>query len=310
MGVAAAFLLALCASPAQQSLLAQQPESVSRARIELAPDRAHIGEPIDMTIVVEHPEGANVVVPDPASLPRSLALVRDLGLRRQADPSGGGRKITRVRWQLMALEGGDVKLDPLSIVVEDGGVKTVVEAAVPALAVEAALAEGEDAPRPARGFRETPEVSALSLRGVLTFAGLMVAALVAFLVWRTRARRKPAPAPAPPALERLAVLETRAKAEPDSARELVFALTHLVREAVDAHAGASRGSMTDEEWSRVVGADERVPETVRGAVTRLLSDAERVKYARESPSSLGLREWITRARAALEALDPARREAA
>ena len=91
--LAAPVTTALPAS-AQGSLVSPQP---ARARVELVSDQVRIGEPIELTFVVEHADSVTVVLPDPATLPRSLAFVRDLGSRRQDDSSASDRRITRAR---------------------------------------------------------------------------------------------------------------------------------------------------------------------------------------------------------------------
>jgi hypothetical protein len=306
-----ALLLAFSAASPQGSLVPASSTSAPRAHVEVTPDHARIGEPIELSIVVEHAAGATVTLPDHATLPRSLAFVQDLGQRRRDDPSAAGRKITRARWSVMALEGGDLAIPPLAVTVEEAGASTTLSADVPKLTVEHALQADEDAPRAARGFRPTPSVHAWSLRGIATAAALLVvAAVAAVVVWKRRGRGKQTvPAPIPP-LEMLAQLEARAQAEPASARAVTYELTALVRAAVDAHANAHRSALTDADWSQAISVDASVPETVRASAARLLSAAERVKYAQESPSPLAVREWTGEARRMLEALAGAGRIAA
>jgi hypothetical protein len=237
--------------------------------------------------------------------------VEDLGLRRADDPDAPGRKVTRLRWSVMALEGGILQLPPLPIGIEEGAQKSTLDALLPALSIEPALQPGEDAPRPAKGFREAPQVRAVSVRGLITGAVVAVLAVIAIVVFvLVRGRRKVVAHAPPSALEQLDAIEQRARAEPERVHALTYELTRLVREAVDAHAGASRAALTDADWSRAVAADESVPAEVRRGAARILSAAERVKYAQESPSPLFVREWLDEARTVLEAASPVRRQAA
>jgi hypothetical protein len=295
-------------APAQDATAPAPASDFPRAHIEAVPDHAHIGEPIELTLVIEHAPNAALTLPDPHMLPRSLALIADQGLRRSDDPSSAGHRITRARWQVMALEGGDLSIPPITVTVDQGGKSTPLAVALPKVTIEAALQPGEDAPRPPRSFRETPTVHMWSLRGIVTALCVAIVAIVAtVVVWKRRSRRKLIPVAAVTPLDRLATLEMHARAEPDAARNVIYALTALLRETVDARSNVRRNAMTDADWSNAIATDPNVPEAVRVTVARLLVAAERVKYAQESPSPLAVRDWMEQARKALEALaEPAK----
>ncbi len=311
MALFASLLFALV--PASTQTPAPSPSldvDAPHARVEAVPDHAHIGEPIELTFVVEHEDRATVALPDHTVLPRSIAFIEDLGLRRSDDPAHAGRKITRARWRVMALEGGDLSIPPLAITVDQSGKMSTLSAAIPPVKIESALQQGEDAPRSARGFRDTPAVHAWSLRGIVTALLLIVVMLIAIVVWKRRSRRQTLVAKLPSPIEQLATLEARARSEPDAVHNVTYALTALVRSAVDTHVGVHRDALTDADWSQAISTDDKVPEAVRTSAARLLASAERVKYGQESPSPLAVRDWMDEARKALEALGETPRIAA
>jgi hypothetical protein len=273
-----------------------------RARLEIEPASAEIGEPVRWTLVVEHPSRAKFALPDWKELPREWALVETLGVRRDADANNSDRTITRASWRLMPLDAGDVAVPEIKLDVEEGGEHQLVAVTTPKLAVSHALQEGEDAPRASKGFRPAPIVPSWSLRGIASALGvLLVLAVAAFVVWK-RSKKGPIAVAVATPLERLAELARRAQAEPEAAREVVFALTATVRDAVDAFCAEPRPSAPDALWMARVENDERVPAGVRSVAKRLLADAERVKYAQESPTRFALDAALEDARNALEAL--------
>lgn len=177
--------------------------------------------------------------PDASDAGRSDAAVgaNDLG---RADGSALVRSSITLR--VLALEGGELTSPPLEIEwTADGSPQRLL--VTPArVRVASALGDGEDAPRPLRGFRDSPAVDPSASTGRHVAAGAVVAALLALaalLVARARARRKVVARPQS-ALEGLAALVALAQQPDADRRALVFALTKLVRAQVDAHHGVDR----------------------------------------------------------------------
>lgn len=280
------------------------------ARIETNAQSVQIGEPFEVTFVIEHPTGASVTVPEPSLLMPNLAFVADLGVRREIDPKDADTTTTRVRWRVMALEGGEMVSMTIDVAVQGSGATQMLHVIGPKLSVAHALKEGEDAPRPARGFRDAPHVTTAASK--LTWIALGIVGLAAgYIAYRIARRPKQAaPAAVPGVAERLAQLGQRVNAEPERARDHVFALTALLRQALDAHVGENRAALSDGDWIGVTAIDGRVPAASREIVARLLTDAERVKYAGETPSLLGVRDSLTQANTALTALTAHERTAA
>lgn len=274
-----------------------------RAHLQVEPASVEIGEAVRWTLVVEHPTRAKFALPDWKDLPREWALVEALGVRRDADPNAADRTITRASWLVMSLDAGEVSVPALQLDVEEAGEHQKIDVAAQKLHVAHALNEGEDAPRASKGFRPTPVVHVWSFRGIVSALVLIaILAVVALVVWKRSKRKKPVALAVATPLERLAQLEQRANAEPEAAREIVFALTRIVRDAVDAFSAEPRPAAPDAAWIVRVEGDERVPSGVRSVAQRLLANAERVKYAQESPTKFALAEALADARNALEVL--------
>lgn len=252
---------------------------------------------------------------------------------------------SRITLRVLALEGGELSSPPLEIEwTADGSPQRLL--VTPArVRVATALAEGEDAPRPLRGFRDAPAVDPSASPGRHVAAGAVVAALLALaalLVVRTRARRKVVAQPQS-ALEGLAALVALAQQPDADRRALVFALTKLVRAEVDAQDAGARGAETsasatnptaardvgsigvdshgsearaaaalpDEAWCALRTASPDQPGA--RALAALFAHVERIKYGGEVPSPLLWQDLVAQARDVLEALataSNARKEAA
>lgn len=304
------FAMALCLALAgsARSALAQE----IRARLEVEPAHVEIGQPMTWTLVVEHPNDTEIVLPKLDDLPRGWMLLDTLGVRRERAPSGIGN-ITRGTWRVAALEGGE--LVPPALKVEwnrrgstggepgrdPGKDKGSIEATAPTIPVAHALSDGEDAARPSKGFRPTPAFAEQRSKTAWIALYLVVVSGLGFLAWRRRGR-KPAPAAMPAPLELLVAIEARAKAEPERSREAVYDLTALLRSAIDAFLSERSSALTDAAWMARIQPDERVPAGVRSASARILANAESAKYARIAPSRFALDEMFADARNALEAL--------
>jgi LPXTG-motif cell wall-anchored protein len=177
----------------------------------------------------------------------------------------------------------------------------VLKPSGPAPVVLAALAEGEDAPRPQQGFLAPPQGA--DSRSWIAWAALGLVLAVAFLLYVRRRRTRRAPVVLPGPLERLARLERDFAEAPDRAREVVFELTHIVRERVDAARGQVRDALPDDEWLRAIESDPHAPPAAREPARLLLEAAAEVKYAFATPTRFAVEEQIARARAVLKAFD-------
>jgi hypothetical protein len=257
------------------------------------PVSAQIGEPVECRLEIRAPAGSAVLLDekDPPLDPSWLLLEPRRVERRET----AGELAIDLSWKLCSLESGARVPFTLVVPVETGSGRTTLEPGGAQISVLAALAEGEDAPRPLKGFLPAPADEASRLW--IVWAGLGVVLAAACALFLRRAPRKP-PAIAGP-LDRLAELERAFAAEEARGRETVFALTHLVRERTDARLQSPRAALPDEEWIRLVATDPRLPDSVRTAARRLLERADAVKYAQATPSRFLVEELCADARAAL-----------
>jgi hypothetical protein len=286
------------------SFLASGSEGGITATLRAEPAEVEVGQPMRWILEVEHPPGAAVRLPDVDPIPDDSWVL--LEPRRVVRVPGGASETTRATWSVLSLEPGERALPAIAVQVEADGVARSIEPDAPAVAVRSALAAGEDAPRPIRGFHAAPGTGP-GRRLAIAIGALVLLLAAALLVLRRRARRKPAAARAPTSLERLAELarsSTAAIAEdPAAGRAAIYALTRLLRESVDRRLGEDKAALVDVDWAALRESDERLPSGSRGSIARILREAEPVKYAQHAPTRFALEALLGDARNALEALE-------
>ena len=276
----------------------------ARVRWEAAPSRAAVGEPIVLSLAVEHPAGAR------ASLPQgwldgdySWALAAPERLEAASTPEA-----TRWRVELASLEAGERELPQVQAVVELGdGAKAELEQVATKIAFAAELLEGEDAPRAPRDFRPAePENAGWSWPWVAAGGALLVAAgaLAGYLL---RGRRRELEAP-PSVAARIAALGSRNLDDAQVVREVHYELTALVREQLDARDGVTRRALTDEEWLARAGAN--LPAESAQELGELFRSARVLKYGGAKATAWAVRDNLARAQRALEAAEKSPRSAA
>jgi hypothetical protein len=265
------------------------------ARWVLTPAEAQIGQPLECRLEIRAAAGSAVLLPDkdPPLAPGWVLLEPRRVLRSER----GGELAIDLSWKLFALEPGTQAPFALEIPVENGSGRVTLQPAAAELHVLPALQEGEDAPRPQKGFLPPPETAPAHTWIGWALLGLLVGGALVLLFYR----RKPTTAVVAGPLERLARLEQGFAAEQARGRETVFALTHLVRERIDAQLATPRAALPDEDWLRIVADDARLSPAVREAARRLLGRAGEIKYALATPSRFLIEELCADARLALEA---------
>ena len=276
----------------------------ARARLRAEPAQVEAGQPMTWILEVEHAAGAAVHLPEADPVPDDSWVLLEPRRIVRTPAIAGGLETTRATWKVLSLEPGDRPLPALPVQVESDGASRPVEVESSTVAVRSALQEGENAPRPIRGFHPAPERTAGHRLGL----GFVALALLAALgLWiRRRRRRKPRVAAAPTHLERLAELAARLSEDPESGRRVVYALTRLLRETTDRFLGEERAALVDADWAALREVDERLPIGARTTFAQILRDAERIKYALHAPTRFALEALLADARNALAALGEAR----
>lgn len=276
-----------------------------RALASCTPAEVEIGQPVELCLEVLHPPALRARV-DPAELELGDAWIL-LEPGRALTTRSGESAQTRVRWLVAALEPGEHALALPLARYESEGLARTARAEPAQVVVRPALAQGEDAPRPPRGFRPPPELGAppLSRSAALAGLALFLAGGGALLFVRRRRRRVE---PRPPALEpraALAALAVPAEGEFEAARALHYELARLLRAGVERRSGLVGAGLTDEEWlARFARTSASSPE-LEAELRDLLASCERVKYGRLAPTRWTSEEMLGRARALLERFESA-----
>lgn len=249
---------------------------------------ARIGQPIELVVTVTG--GVLGRAADPKAGHGALEAAGWVVLDGPRDVSPTSRA-----WTLMALDPGQRATPDLEVTLAGGAVLTA-----PATALEVAgeLADGEDAPRPARGFRHVEDTLVLrpGTFGAVVASVLVAGVLLALALHRRRSAVTMEARPPTP-LERLAALDVAAN--PGAA---VAALGPLLRAAVDQRQGAARAALTDDEWRASVAAGGALPRELVQRLDVVVARSGEARFSGQAPSLLGARELVDEARVLLETL--------
>jgi hypothetical protein len=284
--------------------LAQAPAAPS-ARAPLTasvrgPAAAAVGQPFELEVELVHQAGRRPTLQAGAA-GDAWAVLAEHGSVTRPGP-GGERETTTVRWTVVALEAGADARPELLAAYADGSLEAPL-VAPGGIDVAAALAPGEDAPRPLHGFR-SPAAGAGGWRWwhFLALGGIAAAASGLALCYSRRRHRKPGPAPPPTPLERLAAIDPRALAGPAEVQAAHYAITAAVRAAFDARLGFDRDAAagrTDEEWLAAARASGKLAASEGDLLADLLRACAAVKYGGARPTHWAVQETLERARALL-----------
>ena len=265
--------------------------------LRLAPSEVEIGEPVTVELVVRHGvdqrvdlQAARLVPDDSWVLLEAPRVVRALQ---------NGETTTRATFTVLSLEPGTraFHVDKLKL----GG--ALLASQPTTLAVRAALAPGEDAPRPHTGYREPrPFAGPRSVVPAALVLGIAALLAIALWVWRRSSRKAPEPVRVVTARERLAALGQAR--EPAAARAAFFECTRLLRETTDRRLARELDGLTDEEWLAATPAALLRPD-VHAGLERFLRRAERVKYGLEAPTGFAVEEAVREVNELIDALEAA-----
>jgi hypothetical protein len=247
----------------------------------LSSESVQIGEPIHCTVDLSLVDGSAPVLDEQSYNPGpSWAVLSGPVVER----SGEGK--ATLSWSLFALEEKAGALPTPSLSSSGEAINLVA----PSVTVAAALAEGEDEPRPARGFY-VPEIeSAASGLGPwpLLVAGL---AVLAFAFWRSRRKSTPEAELELCFSARLDLLRSGVDGDASSVSALHSELTHLLRAAY----GDESSGWSDEEWVEKADLSDGERAELRG----VFSACAEVKYGGARPTRFAVEETLERAQALL-----------
>ena len=240
-----------------------------------------IGEVIHCTVDLSDLQGAVPVLAEQALDPgSSWVVLSDPVIERSA----GGQ--TTLSWSLFALEPEAGTL-PSPLILSSGEPVNLV---VPQIIVAAALADGEDAPRPARGFHSLEADSEASGSGPWSlFVGCLAA--LALVLWGLRRRHAPETELELSLSSRLEQLRSEMHGDATRVAALHRELPHILRTAY----GDASSGWSDEEWVERAELSESQRADLRG----VFSACAEVKYGGALPTGFAVEETIERARALL-----------
>jgi hypothetical protein len=247
----------------------------------LSSESVQIGEPIHCTVDLSLVDGSVPVLDEQSYDPgSSWAVLSDPVVERCVEGKA------TLSWSLFALEPMAGAL-PTPLISSSG---EAIDLVAPSVTVAAALVEGEDEPRPARGFYVSELESEASGLGPwpLIVGGL---AVLAFALWRSRRKSTPAAELELCFSARLDRLRAGVDGDASSVSALHSELTHLLRAAY----GDESSGWSDEEWVERADLSDGERAELRG----VFSACAEVKYGGARPTRFAVEETLERAQALL-----------
>lgn len=253
---------------------------------------ARIGRPLHFTVTLRGKSAEDAkLASDALDLGYAWSVVdgpRDVVDLSLTTASRGDR---RLQWTIIALESGRAATPPVDFKLTGGDVVVVPAATIEVLPE---LAEGEDAPRPLRGFRAVEDRRIGDPRLVLAAMALLLVLpflIVGFVRYRRRPRSGSTTTPEVTPREAIDALD--AAGDP---RGTMSALGPLVRRALDSTRGRDDASLTDAEWTAALQASEGLLEEDRRAATELVHELSAVRFGGGDPTSFAAKDAVERAR--------------
>ena len=308
---ARALLLAALAVSASAAADAQE------ARLWVLADSVTVGEPFGVAVAVDHGPGRQTVFPAvPIATPEAEPLltlgdVEARAVQRFPPAVRGAVRTDSAVYTVAAFAVDSVVVGPVEVALA-AGLDTLRLAtpgrAVPVRSVVDGRADAEPAPLgPPEAFPSAlPLLIALALVGVALLGGAVWGALRLL-------RRPPAPAPRvapyPAALARLADLDGETPTAPAEIERHVVAVRETLRTYLADRLGVAAREATTDELEATLRTDRRVPDDAVAAVHAALRPTDLVAFAALRPAPEAVARIRQSARAAIETVEAATREA-
>lgn len=289
--LAAAAILAGAAAGCGDRETAQTPDPFTAIAALSPTNGVYIGDPVEMTLEVFHPESTWVDIPE---------IERDPEIRvretvRQTDPVSPDLLRTRYRIQFDSFRtGAHVVCTNDITVLADGGDERTVPFPFLTLQVNSVL-EGEDPEAPLvpadfKDFVRWPDgvprwIPALILVALMAF----LAAILVRRLWvaREARAREPAPIPTPPAhvtaLEALKQLRRKHYIEEGRFEPFYVEISAIARVYLEQRFSIHAPELTTEEFIRETAQGARLSPAHRDHCARFLEHCDLVKFARHAP---------------------------
>ncbi|HEX6132563.1 MAG TPA: DUF4381 family protein [Longimicrobiales bacterium] len=291
MRAAVALLLLVLAAPAAR---AQRPQAA------VVPESIRVGDVFHAAVRMPLPAGTRLAVPD------SLALVEDVeqaGAREVRIDSAGAARHATVLYPLAAWRPGSYQLPDLQLRVIHAAGDSVLTVSLPAFEVTSVL------PADTAGIEPKPAKDVLGANRLWwpILLALLLAAIIATLLYIWWRRRRGAEEPVvftpgvPPrdaALARLDALRREGLIERGELRELYERLTETLRHFVAAVEPRWSVDLTTSELAARMRSEVDITDALE--LTRILGEADLVKFARAETTRDNARRDLEAARAWVE----------
>ncbi len=301
----ACLLLLGGASAAVADAAARQEPADARIRMEVAATEIHLGDPLAVTLTVEHPEGWTVAWPDSLDVAPFEALRYDRGGEGQASPRSSDRTASAASAAITAFELGELEIPSIAVTATspDGATRTLRTDPFAVGVVSVGLDDSGEA-RDVKGPLAIPrDWRVAAAWAALALAVAAAAAVGARRMLRPRAERvdvandsKPPPRPFHElALEALDALEASSLLERDRIEEYHVRISEIVRSYVE---GQFRVRALELATSEVVDGLRAVAlgAAVASRFGSFLGRCDLVKFAKARPTRGECRELMRRAR--------------
>jgi hypothetical protein len=290
IGWAASFALAIAlANPAR----AQQPPFTVKAGVTIAPDTVRIGDPFRVTIGVRAPIGATIEFPKAMDSTASVQSLDPVVTRTSADTTAAEQYAD---YRVAAWDIGSQPIRIADVIVRFNGAERHIPIAGNSVFVRSILPadSAQRIPKPPRALFESTQFP-------WWLWALIAAAIIAvglLIWWWIRRRRRPPPPvivdPFTRAESEFQRIEALALLEAGERGRYVTLMIEVLRDYLAARYAEASLSHTSTELQRSVGGLPFVPHE---RLTRVLTEADLIKFARRPVSSERARDLGREARA-------------
>jgi hypothetical protein len=290
MDSAASLVLAIALAT---SARAQQPAFTVKAGVTIAPDTVRVGDPFRVTIGVRAPRGATIEFAKAMDSTASVQSLDPVVTRTSADTTAAEQYAD---YRVAAWDIGAQPIRIADVVVRFNGAERHIPVTGNSVFVRSILPadSAQRKPKPPRALFESTQFP-------WWLWALLAAAIIAvglLIWWWIRRRRRPRPPviidPFTRAESEFQRIEALALLEAGERGRYVTLMIEVLRDYLAARYAEAALSLTSTELQRSVGALPFVPQE---RLTRLLTEADLIKFARRPVSSERARDLGREARA-------------